>query len=132
LSGRCQLSRQPPTTPETVVVVRPQWSRPEARRPFIDACRSVRIRETMPKDQAKKLKLEPGYYFREFSAKRNFAPPRRGAIRNDGPRVTAPIDTPSAESHIRLRTYGTFYSLKFVIVNRTPKRPPTLPERSPP
>jgi hypothetical protein len=49
---------------------------------FIDACRSVRILETMAKEEAAKLnetaKLNikhPGYYFRSFSGKRNFAPP---------------------------------------------------------
>jgi hypothetical protein len=41
-----------------------------------DTCRSARILETMSKDEAKKLKLqEPGYYFRSFNGKRNFAPP---------------------------------------------------------
>jgi hypothetical protein len=41
-----------------------------------DTCRSVRILETMSKDEATKLQLdEPGYYFRLFNGKRNFAPP---------------------------------------------------------
>jgi hypothetical protein len=41
-----------------------------------DTCRSARILETMSKDEAKKLKLqEPGFYFRSFNGKRNFAPP---------------------------------------------------------
>jgi hypothetical protein len=41
-----------------------------------DACRSARIFETMTKETAQKLKIEhPGYYFRSFSGKRNFAPP---------------------------------------------------------
>lgn len=43
---------------------------------FVDACRSVRILETMTKEEAKKLHIErPGFYFREFSGKRNFAEP---------------------------------------------------------
>jgi hypothetical protein len=43
---------------------------------FIDACRSVRIFETMTKEGAQKLRIEhPGFYFRSFSGKRNFAPP---------------------------------------------------------
>jgi hypothetical protein len=43
---------------------------------FIDACRSVRIMETMTKEVAQKLKIEhAGFYFRAFSGKRNFAPP---------------------------------------------------------
>jgi hypothetical protein len=43
---------------------------------FIDACRSVRILETMTKEAATKLKIDhPGYFFRSFSGKRNFAPP---------------------------------------------------------
>ena len=43
---------------------------------FIDACRSVRIFETMMKDAARTLRIEHhGLYFRSFSGKRNFAPP---------------------------------------------------------
>src|SRR5438477_4977898 len=43
---------------------------------FIDALRSVRILETMTKEDAKKLKVEHhGFYFRSFNGKRNFAPP---------------------------------------------------------
>jgi hypothetical protein len=43
---------------------------------FIDANRAVRILETMTKEEAAKLNIEhPGYYFRSFSGKRNFAPP---------------------------------------------------------
>src|SRR6516165_10221111 len=43
---------------------------------FIDSCRSVRIFETMTKETAQKLRLDhPGFYFRAFSGKRNFAPP---------------------------------------------------------
>jgi hypothetical protein len=43
---------------------------------FVDACRSIRILATMTKDEADKLKLEKAsFYFREFSGKRNFAPP---------------------------------------------------------
>jgi hypothetical protein len=43
---------------------------------FIDACRSVRIMETMTKETATKLKIEHrGFHFRSFSGKRNFAPP---------------------------------------------------------
>ena len=43
---------------------------------FVDACRSVRILETMSKEDAQKLKLErAGSYFRSFSGKINFAPP---------------------------------------------------------
>jgi hypothetical protein len=42
---------------------------------FIDACRSVRILETMTKEAASKLKIEhASSYFRSFSGKRNFAP----------------------------------------------------------
>jgi RecA-family ATPase len=45
-------------------------------RSFIDACRSVRVIERMPKEEARKLDLEHGaYYFRSFSGKLNFAPP---------------------------------------------------------
>jgi RecA-family ATPase len=41
-----------------------------------DACRSARIFETTTKEAAAKLKIEhPGFYFRAFSGKRNFAPP---------------------------------------------------------
>jgi hypothetical protein len=43
---------------------------------FIDACRSVRILDTMTREEASKLKIEhPGLHFRSFSGKRNFAPP---------------------------------------------------------
>ena len=48
---------------------------------FIDACRSVRILETMTRQQRDELLAimpdigEPGYYFRAFNGKRNFAPP---------------------------------------------------------
>jgi hypothetical protein len=42
---------------------------------FVDACRSVRLLETMSETEAKKLGLIGGYYFREFSGKRTFAPP---------------------------------------------------------
>ena len=48
---------------------------------FIDACRSIRILETMSKKTRDELLGvmpeigEPGYYFREFNGKRNFAPP---------------------------------------------------------
>src|SRR5262249_51524422 len=43
---------------------------------FVDACRSVRVFETMTKEAAMKLKIDhPGFYFRSFSGKRNFAPP---------------------------------------------------------
>jgi hypothetical protein len=43
---------------------------------FIDACRSVRILETMTDDEAKKQKIEQHRrYFRAFSGKLNFAPP---------------------------------------------------------
>jgi hypothetical protein len=43
---------------------------------FVDACRSVRVLETMTKAEAEKLKLKTGaFHFREFSGKRNFAPP---------------------------------------------------------
>jgi hypothetical protein len=45
---------------------------------FIDACRSVRVLDTMAKEEAKKLGVLGGYYFREFSGKRNFAPPSAG------------------------------------------------------
>ena len=44
---------------------------------FVDACRSVRILETMTKNEATKLKLQEGTssrYFREFLGKLNFAP----------------------------------------------------------
>ena len=43
---------------------------------FVDACRSVRILETMTADEGKRLKIE-NYrrYFRAFSGKLNFAPP---------------------------------------------------------
>jgi hypothetical protein len=41
-----------------------------------DTCRSARILETMSKEEARKLQLqEPGFYFRAFNGKRNFAPP---------------------------------------------------------
>jgi hypothetical protein len=48
---------------------------------FIDACRSVRILETMSRKERDELSAilpdigEPGYYFRAFNGKRNFAPP---------------------------------------------------------
>ena len=48
---------------------------------FIDACRSVRILETMTKKERDDLLgvmpdiAEAGYYFRAFNGKRNFAPP---------------------------------------------------------
>lgn len=43
---------------------------------FADACRSVRVLETMTKAEAKDLGLEhAGSYFRSFSGKLNFAPP---------------------------------------------------------
>ena len=48
---------------------------------FIDACRSVRILETMSRAERDKLMAivpnmkEAGYYFRAFNGKRNFAPP---------------------------------------------------------
>jgi hypothetical protein len=48
---------------------------------FIDACRSVRILETMTRKERDDLVAivpsigEPGYYFRAFNGKRNFAPP---------------------------------------------------------
>ena len=43
---------------------------------FVDACRSVRVLETMTRAEAEKLKLKTGaFHFREFSGKRNFAPP---------------------------------------------------------
>lgn len=42
---------------------------------FIDSMRSVRILETMPKDDATKLNVKAGWYFRSFSGKLNFAPP---------------------------------------------------------
>jgi hypothetical protein len=43
---------------------------------FVDACRSVRVLETMTKDEAQKLNIKHGgYYFRAFSGKLNFAPP---------------------------------------------------------
>jgi AAA domain/RepB DNA-primase N-terminal domain len=42
---------------------------------FIDACRSVRMLETMSEAQAEKLDVEkPREYFRVYSGKRNFAP----------------------------------------------------------
>jgi AAA domain len=41
---------------------------------FIDACRSVRVLETMGQKQAKELGIT-GNYFRSFSGKLNFAPP---------------------------------------------------------
>jgi hypothetical protein len=43
---------------------------------FVDACRSVRVLQTMTKAEAEKLNLKTGsFHFREFSGKRNFAPP---------------------------------------------------------
>jgi hypothetical protein len=43
---------------------------------FADACRSVRVLETMSKTEAKELGLQyAGSYFRSFSGKLNFAPP---------------------------------------------------------
>jgi hypothetical protein len=48
---------------------------------FIDACRSVRILETMTRKERDDLVAivpdigEPGFYFREFNGKINFAPP---------------------------------------------------------
>ncbi|MGO9049748.1 MAG: AAA family ATPase [Xanthobacteraceae bacterium] len=48
---------------------------------FIDACRSVRILETMARAEWEKLKQvvpgmkDAGYHFRGFNGKRNFAPP---------------------------------------------------------
>lgn len=43
---------------------------------FIDACRSVRVLETMTKEEAAKQKIDnPKRYFRAFSGKLNFAPP---------------------------------------------------------
>jgi hypothetical protein len=48
---------------------------------FIDACRSARILETMSAKEHEQLAgiepgmLAPGYYFRAFNGKRNFAPP---------------------------------------------------------
>ena len=48
---------------------------------FIDACRSVRILETMSEKEREQLLdiqpdlLPPGFYFRAFNGKRNFAPP---------------------------------------------------------
>jgi hypothetical protein len=48
---------------------------------FIDACRSVRIMDVMTRKERDELKTivpdigEPGYYFRAFNGKRNFAPP---------------------------------------------------------
>jgi hypothetical protein len=48
---------------------------------FIDACRSARILETMSAKEHEQLSgiepgmLPPGYYFRAFNGKRNFAPP---------------------------------------------------------
>jgi hypothetical protein len=43
---------------------------------FIDACRSVRVLETMSKTEAKELGLgHAGSYFRSFNGKLNFAPP---------------------------------------------------------
>jgi hypothetical protein len=48
---------------------------------FIDSCRSVRILETMSRKERDELLPimpdigEPGYYFRAFNGKRNFAPP---------------------------------------------------------
>jgi hypothetical protein len=42
----------------------------------VDALRSVRVLETMTKEDAKQLGLNDGWsYFRSFSGKRNFAPP---------------------------------------------------------
>jgi hypothetical protein len=40
---------------------------------FVDVCRSVRMLETMSKEEAKKLKVEGGYVS-EFNGKHNFAP----------------------------------------------------------
>jgi len=49
---------------------------------FIDACRSARVLETMSSDKEHKQlmaiqpdMLPPGFYFRAFNGKRNFAPP---------------------------------------------------------
>jgi hypothetical protein len=48
---------------------------------FIDACRSIRILETMSRKERDELRSvmpdisEPGYYFRAFNGKRNFAEP---------------------------------------------------------
>jgi AAA domain len=43
---------------------------------FIDGCRSVRILETMTKEEGQKLRVEhASFYFRSFNGKRNFAPP---------------------------------------------------------
>jgi hypothetical protein len=43
---------------------------------IVDACRSIRILETMNDKDAKALGIHnPGFFFREFSGKRNFAPP---------------------------------------------------------
>jgi hypothetical protein len=42
---------------------------------FVDSCRSVRVLDTMSREEARKLGVEGGYYFREFSGKRNHAPP---------------------------------------------------------
>jgi hypothetical protein len=48
---------------------------------FIDTCRSVRVLEKMTKKERDELlgirpdMKEPGFYFREFNGKRNFAPP---------------------------------------------------------
>src|SRR5262249_16170536 len=42
---------------------------------IVDACRSSRILETMTTEEAKKYKLTPGFYFREFSGRRTFAEP---------------------------------------------------------
>jgi hypothetical protein len=56
-----------------------------------DAVRSARILETMSKDEAKDLKLdEPGFYFRGFNGKRNFAPP--SAVSDWYRLVNVPID----------------------------------------
>jgi hypothetical protein len=42
---------------------------------FVDACRSVRILETMTKAEAEKWDIQnPRKYFKEFNGKRNFAP----------------------------------------------------------
>ena len=43
---------------------------------FVDACRSIRILETMTKSEAERLKVErPNSYFKSYNGKRNFAPP---------------------------------------------------------
>ena len=49
---------------------------------FVDTCRSVRILETMTQAEADKLSLSnhPGFFFREFSGKRNFAPPAEDSV----------------------------------------------------